>query len=114
MCSSDLGDGGIEVGPFGVQVLEHGLTGVEAHDGQPAGGDGEQQPARAAGQFEHRPTLGEPFDRPLPQGLRTLYPLTAQTLGADVLRKGVSYELPPLSPAPTRPRRDTTRPGGAS
>ena len=59
-------------------------------------------------------TLGEPFDRPLPQGLRTLYPLTAQTLGADVLRKGVSYELPPLSPAPTRPRRDITRPGGAS
>ena len=59
-------------------------------------------------------TLGEPFDRPLPQGLRTVYPLTAQTDGAGVLRKGVSYELPPLSPAPTRPRRDTTRPGGAS
>lgn len=39
--------------------------------------------------------LGEPFDRPMPDGLRTVYPLTAhKTL--DVLRKGVSYELPPL------------------
>lgn len=39
--------------------------------------------------------LGEPFDRPMPHGLRTVYPLTEhRTL--DVLRKGVSYELPPL------------------
>ncbi len=39
--------------------------------------------------------LGQPFDRPMANGLRTIYPLTAlQTL--DVLRKGVSYELPPL------------------
>lgn len=47
-------------------------------------------------------TLGEPFDRPMPNGLRTVYPLTLQTT-ADVLRKGLSYELPPLRP--TTPRR---------
>lgn len=47
-------------------------------------------------------TLGEPFDRPMPQGLRTVYPLTLQTTTADVLRKGVSYELPPLRPRPKR------------
>lgn len=41
-------------------------------------------------------TLGEPFDRPTPNGLRTIYPLTLQTSTLDVLRKGVSYELPPL------------------
>ena len=41
-------------------------------------------------------TLGEPFDRPMPNGLRTVYPLTLQTTTLDVLRKGVSYELPPL------------------
>jgi len=41
-------------------------------------------------------TLGEPFDRPTPNGLRTVYPLTLQTTTLDVLRKGVSYELPPL------------------
>lgn len=41
-------------------------------------------------------TLGEPFDRPMPNGLRTVYPLTAQTSTLDVLRKGVSYQLPPL------------------
>jgi len=40
--------------------------------------------------------LGRPFDMPLPSGLRTAYPLTKiETL--DVLRKGVPYELPPLS-----------------
>ena len=44
-------------------------------------------------------TLGEPFDRRLPQGLRTVYPLTLQKENA-VLRKGVSYELPPLRKAP--------------
>jgi hypothetical protein len=39
--------------------------------------------------------LGEPFDRPMANGLRTVYPLTEhRTL--DVLRKGVTYELPPL------------------
>jgi hypothetical protein len=39
--------------------------------------------------------LGEPYDRPMPNGLRTVYPLTEhKTL--DVLRKGVTYELPPL------------------
>lgn len=42
-------------------------------------------------------TLGQSFDRPMPNGLRTIYPLTAlRTL--DVLRKGVPYELPPLRP----------------
>ena len=40
-------------------------------------------------------TLGEPFDRKTPQGMRTVYPLTLQKDNA-VLRKGVSYELPPL------------------
>jgi hypothetical protein len=39
--------------------------------------------------------LGEPFDRPMANGLRTVYPLTEhRTL--DVLRKGVTYDLPPL------------------
>lgn len=59
-------------------------------------------------------TLGEPFDRPTPRGIRTVYPLLRQTSTSEALRKGVSYELPPLSPAPTRPRRETTRPGGES
>ena len=40
-------------------------------------------------------TLGQPFDRPTPNGIRTIYPLTMlQTL--EVLRKGVAYQLPPL------------------
>lgn len=43
-------------------------------------------------------TLGEPFDRKLPQGVRTVYPLSLQKDNA-VLRKGVSYELPPLRKA---------------
>jgi hypothetical protein len=48
-------------------------------------------------------TLGEPFDRPTPNGLRTIYPLTTlQTL--EVLRKGVPYELPPLRPFTARRR----------
>lgn len=52
-------------------------------------------------------TLGEPFDRQTPNGLRTVYPLTLQTSTLDVLRKGVSYELPPLRPpARPAPRRD--------
>lgn len=44
-------------------------------------------------------TLGEPFDRKMPQGVRTIYPLSLQKDNA-VLRKGVSYELPPLRKAP--------------
>jgi hypothetical protein len=40
-------------------------------------------------------TLGEPFDRPMPNGLRTIYPLTLQKT-PDVVRKSVQYELPPL------------------
>jgi hypothetical protein len=47
-------------------------------------------------------TLGEPFDRPMPNGLRTVYPLTLQTTTLEVLRKGVSYELPPLRQSPGR------------
>ena len=39
--------------------------------------------------------LGRPYDMPLPQGLRTAYPLTAIRT-QEVLRKGVSYDLPPL------------------
>lgn len=41
-------------------------------------------------------TLGEPFDRPMPHGIRTIYPLTLQTTTLDVLRKAVNYQLPPL------------------
>ena len=37
-------------------------------------------------------TLGEPFDRPTPNGLRTVYPLTLQTTTLAVHRKGVSYQ----------------------
>ena len=49
--------------------------------------------------------LGDPFDRPMPNGLRTVYPLTEhKTL--EVLRKGVSYELPPLRTA-ARPREQS-------
>jgi hypothetical protein len=60
-------------------------------------------------------TLGEPFDRPTPNGLRSIYPLTLQTTTSDVLRKGVSYELPPLRPPSRRsaasasPRPETPR-----
>ena len=46
-------------------------------------------------------TLGDPFDLHLPQGLRTVYPLTEQKV-MEVLRRGVAYELPPLFTA--RPR----------
>jgi hypothetical protein len=53
-------------------------------------------------------TLGEPFDRPTPNGLRTIYPLTLQTTTLDVLRKGVSYELPPLRQTAPRQRRETS------
>lgn len=56
-------------------------------------------------------TLGEPFDRPMPNGLRTVYPLTLQTTTLDVLRKGVSYELPPLRQTPPirKPVAETTQ-----
>lgn len=40
--------------------------------------------------------LGRPFDMPLPAGLRTAYPLT-KIETVEVLRKGVPYELPPVS-----------------
>jgi len=39
--------------------------------------------------------IGVPFERHMRDGLRTLYPLSEQKTG-EVLRKGVSYELPPL------------------
>lgn len=42
--------------------------------------------------------LGEPFDRPMPNGLRTVYPLTLQTT-LEPVRKSVQYELPPLRPS---------------
>ncbi|HEX6162990.1 MAG TPA: hypothetical protein VFZ31_06485 [Vicinamibacterales bacterium] len=44
--------------------------------------------------------LGEPFDRPMPNGLRTIYPLTAQNT-LEAVRKSVTYELPPLRPTKT-------------
>ncbi|MBY0496731.1 MAG: hypothetical protein K2Y23_21190 [Cyanobacteria bacterium] len=43
---------------------------------------------------------GEPFDRPMPNGLRTVYPLTAQTT-LEPVRKSVTYEWPPLRPSKT-------------
>lgn len=43
-------------------------------------------------------TLGEPFDRPMANGLRTIYPLILQKT-PEVVRKSVSYELPPLRPS---------------
>lgn len=48
-------------------------------------------------------TLGQPFDRPMPQGVRTVYPLSALTT-MDVMRRGVAYELPPLRPSAPRRR----------
>jgi hypothetical protein len=58
--------------------------------------------------------LGDPYDRPMPNGLRTVYPLTEhKTL--EVLRRGVSYELPPLRSNPPKGGhhvfpRETARP----
>lgn len=46
-------------------------------------------------------TLGEPFDRQTPDGLRTIYPLTKQRI-TDVIRGAVKYDLPPLRRAPKR------------
>jgi hypothetical protein len=54
-------------------------------------------------------TLGQSFDRPTPNGIRTIYPLTVlQTL--EVLRKGVPYELPPLRPYTPRRRGPAAEP----
>ncbi|MDP2053334.1 MAG: hypothetical protein Q8L75_06850, partial [Acidobacteriota bacterium] len=54
-------------------------------------------------------TLGQSFDRPTPNGLRTIYPLTVlQTL--EVLRKGVPYDMPPLRPYPPRRRGPVAEP----
>jgi hypothetical protein len=46
-------------------------------------------------------TLGEPFDLELPQGVRTIYPLTEQKV-MEVLRRGLAYQLPPLFTARSR------------
>lgn len=54
-------------------------------------------------------TLGQPFDRPTPNGVRTIYPLTALTT-LEVLRKGVPYEMPPLRPYPPRRRTAAAEP----
>jgi hypothetical protein len=65
-----------------------------------------RKPGWEAGTFVITPdrwyTLGTPFDRRMPDGrLRTCYPLTAQTTN-EVLRKGVPYDLPPLTRTPGR------------
>lgn len=39
--------------------------------------------------------IGEPFDRPMPNGLRTIYPLSEQKT-LEPVRKSVRYRLPPL------------------
>ena len=58
--------------------------------------------------------LGEPFDRPMPNGLRTIYPLTLQNT-LEVVRKSVVYQLPPLRPTRANPPKgapaaETTQP----
>ena len=64
-----------------------------------------RKPDWTAGTFVITPdgwfTLGQPFDRPMMHGLRTIYPLSALTT-MDVLRKGVTYDLPPLRPDAAR------------
>jgi hypothetical protein len=55
--------------------------------------------------------LGEPFDRPMPNGLRTVYPLKAQTT-LEAVRKSVPYQLPPLRPRSVTP--ETPKPPGES
>jgi hypothetical protein len=55
-------------------------------------------------------TLGEPFDRPTPNGLRTIYPLTLQTT-PDVVRRSVSYDLPPIRMTNATPRKIAETPG---
>ncbi len=57
-------------------------------------------------------TLGQPFDRTMPQGVRTIYPLTVLTT-MDVMRKGVAYELPPLRPHTPRRPHDAAEPSRA-
>lgn len=48
--------------------------------------------------------LGEPFDVTLREGLRTAYPLSAMD-AVEVVRRGVTYELPPIDPALRLPQR---------
>ena len=58
--------------------------------------------------------LGEPFDRPMANGLRTVYPLTTQNT-LEAVRKSVQYSLPPLRPAKTPMRSaETPKPIGES
>jgi hypothetical protein len=54
-------------------------------------------------------TLGQAFDRPMPQGVRTVYPLTTLTT-MDVMRRGVAYDLPPLRPSAPRRRGSPAEP----
>lgn len=64
-----------------------------------------RKPEWEAGTFVITPekwfVLRAPFDLRLPDGLRTIYPLKELTTN-DVLRKGVSYELPLLRKARRR------------
>jgi hypothetical protein len=53
--------------------------------------------------------LGEPFDRPMPNGLRTVYPLTAQTT-LEAVRRSAQYELPPLRQTPVGPPKAGDQP----
>jgi hypothetical protein len=48
-------------------------------------------------------TIGDPFDRPTPNGLRTIYPLTLHTTH-EVVRRSVQYELPVLRPSKLSPK----------
>lgn len=57
-------------------------------------------------------TLGPPFDRPMPQGIRTVYPLAPLTT-MDVMRRGVAYDLPPLRPFAPRQRGGPPEPSQA-
>jgi hypothetical protein len=50
--------------------------------------------------------IGEPFDMRLPHGVRTAYPLTVLNTG-EVMRRAVSYVLPPLEPS-TAVRRSSS------
>jgi len=53
--------------------------------------------------------LGEPFDRPMPNGLRTIYPLTTQNT-LEAVRKSVPYQLPPLRPNTPKRRAEGETP----
>ena len=58
--------------------------------------------AQPVDEEDHATTVvGEPFERTLPGGLRTLYPLVVAP-HAGVFRRIVRYDLPPLQP--DRPR----------